>query len=481
MASVFGMIRAFFYRNLVASLSGRLLFFTSLFVLVAQMVIYLPSAARHYLDLVSNRVSSAQVAVTALDEMGQNGLYDTLRVELLTSAGIRRIAVVRNGRREVYLGEIIMPEPDTTVDLRAPVWTDLVWRGMDTLLNPGPRVLRIIGNPGATGGEAIEILVNEGPIREDMLNYSERLLYLSFVIAFITSALVFWALYFLFVRPMKRLSQSMLAFQEQPEDAQRTLKPSSRADEIGQVERALSGMQIELRQALRQRERLAALGAAVARIQHDLRNILSTAQLTSDRLASSSDPNVTALAPRLVQSIDRAISLANNTLRYGKADEAPPAPTLIHLLPLAEEAMEASLAASKRTIRWMNRIPTGMTVHADPDQMLRILVNLGRNAVQALEPTPEATITLTAATADNNRVTIDMTDTGPGIPEKVIPYLFKPFAGHGRTGGNGLGLAIARELARAHGGDVELQASGPNGTTFRITMPARRPPEGLDA
>jgi signal transduction histidine kinase len=464
----------------VASLSGRLLFFTSLFVLIAQMVIYLPSAARHYLDLLSNRVSSAQVAVTALDELGQNSLYDTLRVELLTSAGIRRIAVVRNGRREVYLGEIIMPEPDSTVDLRAPDWTDLIGRSLDTIFNTSPRLLRIIANPGASGGEAIEILVNEMPIREDMLAYSERLLYLSFVIAFITSALVFWALYFLFVRPMKRLSQSMMAFQERPEDAQRTLRPSSRADEIGQVERALSDMQTELRHALRQRERMAALGAAVARIQHDLRNILSTAQLTSDRLASSSDPNVTALAPRLVQSIDRAINLANNTLRYGKADEAPPAPATRQLLPIAEEAMEASLAASRRNMRWINRIPTGMTVYADPEQMLRILVNLGRNAIQALEPVPEATVTLTATPTERNRVIIDMIDNGPGIPEKLFPHLFKPFAGQGRPGGNGLGLAIARELARAHGGDVELRSSGPGGTTFRVTMPARAPVEVAD-
>lgn len=480
MASAFEIVRAFFYRNLVASLSGRLLFFTSLFVLIAQMVIYLPSAARHYLDLLSNRVTSAQVAVTALDELGQNSLYDTLRVELLTSAGIRRIAVVRNGRREVYLGEIIMPEPDSTVDLRAPDWTELIGRSLDTMFNTSPRLLRIIANPGASGGEAIEILVNEAPVREDMLAYSERLLYLSFVIAFITSALVFWALYFLFVRPMKRLSQSIMAFQERPEDAQRTLRPSSRADEIGQVERALSDMQTELRHALRQRERMAALGAAVARIQHDLRNILSTAQLTSDRLASSSDPNVTALAPRLVQSIDRAISLASNTLRYGKADEPPPAPALLQLRPIAEETMEASLAASKREMRWTNSVPPDMTVYADPDQMVRILVNLGRNAVQALEHEDNPAITLCASTTSHDRVIIDMSDNGPGIPEKVIPHLFMPFAPQGRAGGNGLGLAIARELARAHGGDVILQASGPNGTTFRITMPACAPVDEAD-
>jgi signal transduction histidine kinase len=473
-------MRDFFYRNLVASLSGRLLFFTSLFVLLAQMIIYLPSAARHYLDLLSYRIASAQVAVTALDELDQNGLYDTLRTELLANAGIRRISVIRNGRREVYLGEVILPEPDATIDLRTPRWVELIWRSIDCMLDPGPRMLRVISYPGASGGDAIEILVQEDAIRDDMLNYSERLLYLSFVIAFITSALVFWALYVLLVRPMKRVNQSMLSFQERPEDAQRILKPSDRADEIGQMERTLATMQTELRQALRQREHLATLGAAVARIQHDLRNILSTAQLTSDRLAESSDPAVKALAPRLVKSIDRAISLATNTLRYGKADEAPPRPEKLALLPIAEEAMEAALAASPSRVLWTNRVPTGLAILADQDQLLRMIVNIGRNAVQALDAQADAAVTLTAFPDDHRATVIDIADNGPGIPEKMRDHLFQPFAGQGRAGGNGLGLAIARELARAHGGDVTLVRSDASGTVFRITLPSGTTGEETD-
>ena len=342
-------------------------------------------------------------------------------------------------------------------------------------------MLRVITYPGMTGGDAIEILIQEDSIREDMLNYSERLLYLSLLIALITSGLVFWALYILFVRPMKRVNQSMLAFQERPEDAQRILKATDRPDEIGQMERTLETMQTELRQALRQREHLAHLGSAVARIQHDLRNILTTAQLASDRLSTSSDPAVKALTPRLVQSIDRAISLASSTLRYGKADEAPPEPAMQTLLPLAEEAMEAALAASTGPVRWTNRVPTGLQVYADADQLLRVLVNIGRNAVQALDAHPDASVTLTASASVNTAVTIELSDNGPGIPEKVRARLFEPFTGQGRAGGSGLGLAIARELARAHGGDVTLAKSDKTGTTFRIIIPARPPADPSDA
>jgi signal transduction histidine kinase len=481
MGSALGNIRDFLYRHLVASLSGRLLFFTSLFVLAAQMIIYVPSAARHYLDLLSYRMSSAQVAVTALDERGESGLYDTLRTELLINAGIRRIAVLRGDQREIYLGEVILPEPDASIDLRSPNWIELIWRSIDCLASSGPRVLRVITYPGMTGGDAIEILLQEDTIREDMLNYSERLLYLSLLIALITSGLVFWVLDILFVRPMKKVNQSMLAFQEHPEDARRILKATDRADEIGQMERTLETMQTELRQALRQREHLAHLGSAVARIQHDLRNILSTAQLTSDRLSSSSDPAVKALAPRLVQSIDRAISLASNTLRYGKADATPPEPAMQNLLPLAEEAMEAALAASTTTIRWTNRIPTGLQVYADADQLLRMLINIGRNAVQALDSREGASVTLSASIHNHVSVAIELADNGPGIPEQVRTRLFEPFTGQGRAGGTGLGLAIARELARAHGGDVTLVKSDEAGTTFRVVMPARPSAEQSNA
>lgn len=471
MAGVFKNIRDFLYRNLVASLSGRLLFFTTLFVLLAELVIYIPSAARHYHDLLSNKLANAQIAVLALDELSETELSPKLKNELLANAGVRLVALKRDNTRRLYLAEAVPPMPDVSVDLRSLWWPDLLWHSFECMLNSAPRVLRVTSYPRLGGGDYIDIMIDEAPVRADLLNYTERLFYLSLVIAFITSGLVFWSLYFLFVRPMQRVSQSMIRFQERPEDAQRIIVPTMRADEIGQAERVLAAMQTQLRQALQQREHLAALGAAVTRIQHDLRNILTTAQLASDRLANSNDPTVKALAPRLMQSIDRAITLATNTLKYGKADEARPNALSQPLLPLAEEAMHTALAAGKNDVSWTNVIPDGFSIFADPDQLLRVIVNIGRNAVQALDARPGAAITLTASRS-NGETVLDIEDNGPGLPESVRTKLFEPFSNGGRAGGSGLGLAIARELIRAHGGDVSLKKSDASGTVFRITMPS---------
>lgn len=460
----------FLYRNVVASLSGRLLFFTTLFVMIAELFIYFPSAARHYHDQLSQKLAAAQIAVLALDELKDTDLSPKLKGELLANAGVRLVALKRNNTRRLYLAETIPPMPDVTVDLRVNWWPGLLIHSFECMLTTKPRVLRVISFPRLGGGDYIDIMIDEAPIRDELISFSGRMFSLSLVIALFTSGLVFASLYFLFVRPMQRVSQSMLRFQERPDDAQRIIVPTNRADEIGQAERVLATMQTELRQALQQREHLAALGSAVAKIQHDLRNILATAQLASDRLANSNDPTVKALAPRLMQSIDRAITLATNTLKYGKADEAKPKLVQQPLLPLVEEAMHAALAASPHPVNWANQIDRKFEILADSDQLLRAIINIGRNAVQALDNRPDASITVSAKRA-NQCVMIDIADNGSGLPDSVRDKLFEPFSRQGRAGGTGLGLAIARELTRAHGGDVTLLSTGPNGTVFRITLP----------
>jgi signal transduction histidine kinase len=470
MVGTFTRVRNFLHRHLVASLSGRLLFFTTLFVMLAEVMIYFPSAARYYHDLLAARLATAQIAVLALDEVSDAQLSEKLKRELLANAGARLVGLKRNNTRRLYLAESVPPPKDVEVDLRTDGMVELIWASLDCMTFGGDRVVRIVSVPRLGAGDLIEALVDEAPIRDEMIAYSVRILGLSLLIAVVTSALVFMALYFMFVRPMQRLTQSMVGFQERPDDAQRIIVPSLRADEIGQSERVLAAMQTELRQALQQRERLAALGTAVAKIQHDLRNILASAQLASDRLANSKDPTVQALAPRLVSSIDRAIELATNTLKYGRAEEAPPRRRRQPLLAIADEAMHAALAAGDGRTAWRNAFEPDLEVDADADQLLRILINIGRNAAQALEEREGAAITLAASRA-NNVVTLDLSDNGPGLPEAARKRLFEPFAGKGRVGGTGLGLAIARELARGHGGEVALLSSGPSGTTFRITIP----------
>ncbi len=463
-------VRDFLHRHLAASLSGRLLFFTTLFVLLAELLIYFPSAARQYHDLLAARLASAQIAVLALDEVRDTDLSPELRREILANAGVRLVGLKRNNTRRLYLAESIPPAKDVEVDLRSAGMVELIWTSLDCMLFGNDRVLRVLSVPRLGAGDLIEALIDEAPVRAEMLSFSTRILGLSLLIAAVTSLLVFAALYFLFVRPMQRLTQSMVRFQDKPDDAQRIIVPSLRADEIGQSERVLAAMQTELRQALQQREHLAALGTAVAKIQHDLRNILASAQLASDRLATSKDPTVQALAPRLVSSIDRAIALATNTLKYGRAEEAPPRRRRQKLLALADEAMHAALAAGDGRTGWNNAFDPELEVDADNEQLLRILINIGRNAAQALEGREGAAITLSAH-RQNNVVTIDLSDNGTGIPEEARKRMFEPFAGKGRVGGTGLGLAIARELARGHGGEVALFSTGPSGTTFRTTIP----------
>jgi signal transduction histidine kinase len=362
------------------------------------------------------------------------------------------------------------PAPKVQVDLRSIWWPELLLVSLDCMLQGSDRVVRVQSVPRLGGGDYIDILIDEAPIREDLISYTERLFALSLMIALFTSGLVFASLYYLFVRPMQRVTQSMVSFQERPEDPGRIIVPSNRLDEIGQAERVLATMQRELRQALQQREHLAALGTAVAKIQHDLRNILATAQLASDRLANSQDPAVKLLAPRLMQSIDRAIALATNTLKYGRAAERAPQKEALLLLPIAEEAMHAALAAGTGGVIWTNAFDATLKVDADGEQLLRILLNIGRNAVQALDGRTDASIRVDAQ-RQNNKVAIDIADNGPGVPEAVLPSLFEPFSRRGRSEGSGLGLAIARELARAHGGDVSVLKTGAEGTVFRLTLP----------
>jgi signal transduction histidine kinase len=470
MVGFFSSPRAFFRRLFFQSLSGRLLAFTTGFVMLASVLIYFPSAARYYHDLLAARLASAQIAVLALDEVRDTELSPTLRNELLANAGVRLVALKRNNTRRLYLAETMPPGVDGEIDLRRASLMELMWGSVDSILFGNGRILRVQGTPRLGGGDFIEVLIDETPIRNDMITYSIRTLVLSLIIALVTSGLVFATLFYSFVRPMQRVTQSMVRFQERPDDAQRIIAPTDRSDELGQAERVLAAMQTELRQALQQREHLAALGTAVAKIQHDLRNILASAQLASDRLASSNDPTVQAFAPRLVQSIDRAIALATNTLKYGRAEEAAPRRLRQPLLAIADEAMHAAVAAGDGRTGWNNAFDPDLLVDADGEQLLRIIINIGRNAVQALEGHPGAMITLSAK-RDNGDVVIDLGDNGTGIPEEALKHLFEPFARRGRSGGTGLGLAIARELARGHGGDVVLLRTGPEGTTFRITIP----------
>ncbi|MGH6907226.1 MAG: sensor histidine kinase, partial [Aestuariivirga sp.] len=279
------------------------------------------------------------------------------------------------------------------------------------------------------------------------------------------------------VRPMQKLTANMVAFARSPEDPARIIRPSGRRDEIGIAERELHDMQTELLSTLQQKNRLAALGLAVSKVSHDLRNMLTSAQLISDRLGMVQDPTVQRFAPKLIDSLDRAIDFLTRTLKFGRAQEISPRREKIALKSLVEDVIENAAVRTSSRIVLYNNIPPSLMADVDPEQLNRVLTNLLRNAIQAIEAAqaenpdaPEGAVTL-RSWREGSVVSIDIKDNGPGIPERVRPTLFEAFQSAARSGGTGLGLAIAAELVRAHGGEVRLAATGPEGTSFIVTVP----------
>ena len=326
------------------------------------------------------------------------------------------------------------------------------------------------------GGDFLEIILDEAPMCKAMWTFSVNILLLSLAISCITAMLVFLALHYLFVRPMWRITRNMVAFRADPENPSRVIAQSGRRDEIGTAEEELGAMQQELASMLHQQSRLAALGLAVSKINHDLRNLLASAQLFSDQLSTSPDPKVQRFAPKLMRALERAIAFCQSTLSYGGAQEPPPERRTIQVEPLIEEVHEALGLGLDVPIRWIVAVERGLTMEADHDQLFRVLVNITRNAVQALEARgardqARDQIRITGR-REGSVVVIEVSDTGPGVPEKARTHLFQAFQGSARAGGTGLGLAIAAELVRAHGGEIRL-VPGTIGATFSITIPDR--------
>jgi signal transduction histidine kinase len=311
----------------------------------------------------------------------------------------------------------------------------------------------------------VDVVMDEWPLRQAMIAYSWRVLGFSVVISLITAALVFGALQWLIVRPMRHLTRGMVRFRQDPEAQRGEFGATSRGDEIGLAEREFGEMQDKVRQALQQRARLAALGTAVSKINHDLRGILATARLITDRLAESDNPEVRKAAPALLRSLDRAVDLCSDTLNFTR--EGPPKPEF-ETFPLAELVDEVGENLTKLLVPgkvWASTVAPSLTIRADRGQIYRILRNLGEKALQM----GAHNVTVSALEgADGLEVLV--ADDGPGLSPKAMENLFVPFKGSARAGGTGLGLAIARELMRGQGGDLKLVRSDAKGAIFALTL-----------
>lgn len=463
-------------RRFLRTLSGRFLMLTVIFVLLADVLIFVPSLARYRADFLLERLRQAQIAVLT-QLASDSGVSPELEAELLANAGVYNVVLRRDDIRQLVLSSPV-PEPvHADYDLRLSGPWELIRDALSTLFDPEHRVVRVIGSPVQEGGQLIEITMPQEPLRKAMLLYAWRLLLFSALISAVMAVLLFLAAQRLIVHPIRRVVLHMKAYAEAPEDARTVIEPSARVEELREAEEMLASMQRQLTGALKQRERLAQLGGAVAKISHDLRNILTTAQLFADRIEGSADPVVARSAPKLVNSISRAVSLCEATLTFGKAEEAPPQLTRFPLAVLVNEVIEGEGLSSGEDLQptalvtSLTDIAPNLSLRADREQLYRVISNLIRNARQAIEATGQAgTVEISAGESDSEWW-IRVGDTGPGLPPKAREHLFAAFQGGVRKGGTGLGLAISSELVRGHGGRIELLHSDSEGTEFMIHLP----------
>jgi signal transduction histidine kinase len=457
------------------SLTARLLALAGGFIVLTETIVFVPSIATFRHQWLVERFDTGELAVLAARAPVANGFVRGDAAELLRAADIKAVSVVSSGLREGLIG-VVPSAPTRAIDLESQTFGGAIFNVVETLFAPEDRLLALTGRPRSNAAVKLEVIVAESSLREALIRETWRVFVYSILLAMMIGLLIYAALADNFVRPLRRLTGAITRFRAAPQDASRNLVPSGRKDEIGEAEVAFADMQDTVRQAFFQKERLAQLGLSVSKISHDLRHSLGAAQLVSERLASVDDPIVRVTAPRLERALERAIALAQSTLQFGKAQEALPVPELLYLADALDEAANEALNGIAG-VSWSHQIDPSVDIEADPDQLHRVLTNLIRNAGQAIAATGQVGAVTADVTHKGDKVCLELSDTGPGLPRGVKENLFMPFAGSGLTGGTGLGLAIARDLARMNGGDVRLIETGPSGTRFAIDL--RTPQEEL--
>jgi signal transduction histidine kinase len=458
---------------LTRGLSTKLLVLTVFFVMVAEVLIFLPSIANFRLQWLGEKLGTAAAVSSALLGQGNAHLSRTARNDVLMAIGARAIAVRDAGVSRLMVVSDMPPHVDEQIHVGHIGPGSAIMGAVDTILFGGDRMLRVYGMVGKSPKE-FELIIPDSGLREAMLVYARNVALLALLISLFTASLVFFAINRIMIRPIREMTRSMLAFAAAPEEHDRVIVPESRGDEIGVAERELASMQAQLQRTLSEQRHLADLGLAVSKINHDMRNVLASAQLISDRLRRVKEPSVQAFVPKLVRSLDRAVAYTEGVLAYGRTQEAPPSRRRLRLRQLVDEVHDMLGTDPESGIEFDNRVDSGFEIDADSEQLYRVLTNLCRNAVQAMAADRDSTVVKRlgiAAEREGSVSHILVSDTGPGLPQKARENLFAAFRGAARSGGTGLGLAIAQELVRAHGGTIELLESRGGRTVFSVTIP----------
>ncbi len=457
-------------------LSGKLLLLTILFVMLSEVLIFVPSIANYRSSWLRDRLAVGGVAATLLSE--SETLSPQVQQKLLEATGALAISLAIGERRYLIAMESSEMNITKTIDMTQVSPWDAIGCSLQLLTGLRNGQIRVIGDIDMRSGGRVDMVFPSSLLRDDLQKHALNILQLSLLISCLTGALVYLSIRSLLLRPLQRLTGSMMRFTESPENAREIIKPSGRADELGEAEIQLQSMQKSLNQTLNQQRRMAALGLAVSKINHDMRNLLASAQLFLERLELLPDPTVQRIAPQILATLDRAASYTSAVLSYGKAQEATPELRVISLASVLRDVEEVlGLSGYAGGIEMHVNVPETQELEADPEQMFRVLLNLCRNSVQAMEASKGASGVVCRIQIDSqiegDMLSIYVSDTGPGIPAKAQEGLFKAFQTSGKVGGTGLGLAIAAEIVVAHGGTITLEKDVTTGTCFKIRLPYR--------
>ncbi len=464
--------------GLFGGLSGKLLWLIVVCIMLAEVLIFFPSVSAMRLRWLDERLSAAAAAAIVIDGLQPVELTRALQKETLDATGTKAIVLRKDGTSRLLATSDMPTSVDEQYDLTNVPALTAIGDALDTLIFGGDRMIRVYG-PVQDTNTGVEVVMKDKHLRNAMLLYSRNVFLLSILISLFTATLIFFALNRILIHPIRRLTGSMQEFSADPEKPEHVFASDGGRDELSVAGRHLSAMQLELQRTLKQQKNLAALGLAVSKINHDMRNILASAQLMSDRLVDVDDPMVKRFAPKLLRTIDRAVGYTTEVLSYGQATESAPRRRAVRLSVLIEDVKDMLAIDAQSGVEFVEQVGLDLEVDADNEQLFRVIHNLCRNALQALTAMGDAgnaevvkRITVSAQRV-GSVVSIIVDDTGPGMPPKARQNLFAAFRGSARSGGTGLGLAIARELVLAHGGTIALVEKPSVGTQFRIEIPDR--------
>lgn len=470
-------------------LSSKLLLLMILSVFIAEVIIFVPSVAnkrQQWLNAVHKMVASSSLLLN--DDNFGDPLSQETQETLLRSTGTSAI-IIHQGEKTKTLAAIPQPQKVTHyIDLTENNMLHQFNEAISSLLFGGGRVLQISG-PAGLSGEIVDIIMNEAPLHSYLVKNARIIAIVSLIISLIAASLIYRIIHVMLLRPVRHMHFNMIEFAQNPEDPSLNIPFTDRKDELGVAQNRLAQIQAHLQSLFHRQKHLADLGLAVSKINHDMRNILASAQLLSDRLEDSKDPVVRSFAPRLIRTLNRAISYAETVITYGRTQELPSERMRIPLHPLVADVAETLAIPAASGIEFRNLVPKDFYADMDQEQMIRVLTNLCRNSVQAMsadlnilshpavkgqillhQDRKTKSLTITAGRIGATAI-ISVADTGPGLSQKARDNLFKAFHGSTRSDGAGLGLVIAQDLVRAHGGTIELREDYTEGAAFEIRIP----------